>query len=110
MPVTSVGVETLNLTGLIRNNELPLQPAAEQLTVTKRHGSESPRDRQARRLSAGRQGRSVKVQSHSTKQINDVAGWAGIDVNLSQFTVLAEVRTEGAIIDGLRDGDRQYQR
>jgi len=97
MPVTSVGVETLNLTGLIRDNDyrsnLRLvnngdEAAWVRITVIGKHGEA---------LTAGK---SVLVQSHSTKQINDVAGWAGIDVNLSQFTVLAEVRTEDAIIDG----------
>jgi len=98
MPVTSVGVETLNLTGLIRNNDyrsnLRLvnhgdEGAWVKITVFNKSGEA---------LTAGR---SVMVQSHSTKQINDVAGWAGVDGNLSQFTVLAEVKTDGAIVDGI---------
>ena len=97
MPVTSVGVEALNLTGLIRNNDYRSNlrlvnhgdsEAWVRITVFHKSGE------------ALTEGKSVLVQSHSTKQINDVAGWAGVDVNLSQFTVLAEVRTEGAIIDG----------
>ena len=97
MPVTSVGVESLNLTGLIRNNayrsNLRLvnhsdNEAKVKITVFHKSGEA---------LSAGRV---VLVPSHSTKQINDVAGWAGVDGDLDQFTVLAEVKTSGAIIDG----------
>ncbi len=97
MPVTSIGVESLNLTGLIRNaayrSNLRLVNHGDfeswvKITIFHKSGEA---------LSGGK---SVLVQSHSTKQLNDVAGWAGVDGNLSQFTVLAEVQTPGAIIDG----------
>jgi PKD repeat protein len=97
MPVVSVGVETLNLTGLIRNaayrSNLRLvnhgdTEAWVRITLFDRHGETLT------------EGKSTLVKSHSTKQINDVAGWAGVEVNLSQFSVLAEVRTDGAVIDG----------
>ena len=97
MPVTSIGVESLNLTGLIRNDTYRSNlrlvnhgdtEAWVKITIFHKSGE------------ALTDGRSVSVQSHSTKQLNDVAGWAGVDGNLSQFTVLAEVKTVGAIIDG----------
>jgi hypothetical protein len=98
MPVKSVGVKALNLTGLISNDEyrsnlrLVNHGDAEawvRITLFDKNGNALNGD-----------GKSVKVLAHSTKQINEVAPWAGVDVKLSQFTVLAEVRTEGAIIDG----------
>ena len=97
MPVASVGVGRLNLTGLIRDDfyrsNLRLvnhgdDGAWVKITVFQKSGE------------ALTEGKSVMVKSHSTKQINDVAGWAGVEGNLSQFTVLAEVQTQGAIIDG----------
>jgi hypothetical protein len=99
MPVTSIGVESLNLTGLIRNDAY-----RSNLRLVNHGDDESWVDitlfhKSGEALSDGK---SVLVPSHSTKQINDVAGWAGIDESesLSQFTVLAEVKTPGAIIDG----------
>jgi PKD repeat protein len=97
MPVTSVGVKTLNLTGLISNNEyrsnlrLVNHGDAEawvRITLFDKSGD------------ALADSKSVLVKAHSTKQINEVAAWAGVDVSLSLFTALAEVRTDGAIIDG----------
>jgi hypothetical protein len=98
MPVTTVGVDQLNLTGLIRNDDyrsnLRLvnhgdEEAWVRIIVFDKHGE------------ALNDGRSVLVKARSTRQLNDVAGWAGVDSNLSQFTILADVRTKGAIVDGV---------
>jgi PKD repeat protein len=97
MPITTVGVDILNLTGLIRNDDyrsnLRLinngdEEAWVKITVFGKKGE------------ALTDGRSVLVKARSTRQINDVAGWAGVDTSLSQFTIVADVRTEGAIVDG----------
>jgi hypothetical protein len=97
MPVTSIGAESLNFTGLIRTNayrsNLRLvnhgdNGAWVKITVFQKSGE------------ALTEGKSVFVHRNSTKQINDVAGWAGVEANLSHFTVLAEIQTPGAIIDG----------
>jgi PKD repeat protein len=98
MPVTSVGVKTLNLTGLISNNEY-----RSNLRLVNHGDAEAwvritLFDKNGRVLNG--EGKSVKVMAHSTKQINEVAPWAGVEASLSQFTVLAEVRTEGANVDG----------
>jgi hypothetical protein len=97
MPVTSVGFKTLNLTGLISNDEYRSNlrlvnhsdiEAWVRITLFDKFGS------------ALADSKSVLVKAHSTKQINEVAAWAGVETSLSLFTVLAEVRTEGAVIDG----------
>jgi PKD repeat protein len=97
MPVTTVGVDQLNLTGLIRNDDyrsnLRLVNNGEEeawvkITVFGKNGD------------ALNDGRSALVQARSTRQLNDVAGWAGVDSHLSEFSILADVRTEGANVDG----------
>jgi PKD repeat protein len=97
MPVTSVGVDSLNLTGLISNDEY-----RSNLRLIN-HGDAEAWVRITLFSKLGEvlaESKDVLVLSHSTKQINEVAEWAGVNGSLTEFTVLAEVLTDGAIIDG----------
>jgi PKD repeat protein len=97
MPVTSVGVESLNLTGLISDNEYRSNlrlvnhgdtEAWVRITLFGKFGE------------ALAESKDVLVKSHSTKQINEVAEWAGVSESLSEFTVVADVLTDSAIVNG----------
>jgi PKD repeat protein len=97
MPVTSVGVTSLNLTGLISNDEYRSNLRLVNHSDTESWVRITLYDKNGVALNDGK---TVKVKAHSTKQINEVAPWAGVESSLSQFTVLAEVLTAGAVIDG----------
>ncbi len=88
LPVKRNGTDFLDLTGLIHDADYRTNLRLVNYSDVDVWVPLSLYDRNGNQLG---QGRSTMVHGHSTKQINEVAAWLGVDGDLAPFSVRADV-------------------